>query len=147
MNAQKAKGISARILKVGKSRVWIDPEEIERVKEAITKEDVRGLIGEGIIKKSKRSAQSRGRARKLKGKKKKGRKKGEGKRKGSHKTRSKRKKAWISSVRAQRRTLKELRESSPKKVEKIGYGKLYRMVKGGYFKGKKYVERKVKEGK
>ncbi len=147
MNAQKAKEISARILNVGKSRVWIDPEEIERVKEAITKEDVRVLVGEGVIKKSRREAQSRGRARKLGGKKKKGRKKGEGKRRGSHKTRSKRKKAWISSVRAQRRTLTELRESNPKEVEKIGYGKLYRMVKGGYFKGKKYVERKVKEGK
>ncbi len=147
MNAKKVKEISARILKVGKSRVLVDQEEIERVKEAITKDDVRSLISEGIIKKSKRPEQSRARARKLKEKKRKGRKKGEGKRRGKYKTRAKRKKSWISKVRAQRRTLKELRKSNPKEVEKIGYGKLYRMIKGGYFKGKKYVEKKVLEGK
>jgi len=147
MNAKRAKEMSSRILKVGKSRVWVNPEEIERVKEAITKDDVRSLISDGVIKKNRRPEQSRARARKLAEKKKKGRKKGEGKRRGKYNTRSKRKKTWISKVRAQRRTLKELRESETEKVEKIGYGKLYKMVKGGYFKGKKYVERKVQEGK
>ena len=66
------------------------------------------------------------------------------KRKGTKKTRVEKKKNWIKRVRSQRKTLKELREKNPKAVEAVGYGKVYRMIKGNYFKGKKYVEAYVK---
>ena len=44
--------------------------------------------------------------------------------------------------------LKELKKSNPKEVERIGYSKLYKMVKGNYFRGKNYLKAFVlgKEG-
>ena len=144
MDLNKVKRIAARVLKTGVNRIWLNPEERERIQEVITKDDVRALVKEGIIKKKCVQAQSRARARKLREKKAKGRKKGAGKRKGSRKTRSQKKKSWMKNVRAQRRTLKELREKNPSGVEKAGYSNVYRKIKGGFFRGKKYVESFVK---
>jgi len=146
MDLTKVKRIAASVLKTGVQRVWFDPSEADRVKEVMTKEDVRELVKEGIIKKRKPQSQSRARARILKEKKAKGRKKGKGKRKGTKSTRSDKKKNWIGRVRAQRNMLKELRKEHPKKVEAIGYSKLYRMIKGNYFRGKNYLKAYV-EGK
>lgn len=144
MKGEKAKRIAAEMLNTARKKIWINPEEAEALKEAITKEDVRALIKEGIIKKSKRAEKSSVRSRTLKGKKQKGRKRGHGKRKASLKKRGERKKAWIKRVRAQRRTLRELKEKEGKALEKVGYRKLYRMVKGDYFRGKRYLEMFVK---
>jgi len=142
----RVKRIAASVLKVGIQRVWFNPDETDRIKEVMTKDDVRELVKEGIIKKRKLQSQSRVRARKLKEKKAKGRKRGRGKRKGTKKVRAKEKRSWVRRVRAQRRMLKELKEKNPKAVGKIGYSKLYRMIKGNYFKGKKYLKAYV-EGK
>jgi len=42
--------------------------------------------------------------------------------------------------------LKTLQKEHPKEVAKIGYRTLYKRIKGGYFKGKKYLKTAV-EGK
>jgi len=144
MQQEKVKRLSATVLKCGLNSVWLDPKENEKTKSVMTKEDVRALVKEGIIKKKQKNSQSRARARILKLKKKKGRKQGKGKRKGTKKTRMEKKKKWIQAVRSQRRTLKELRKKSPEAVKKVGYRKLYKRVKGGHFKGKKYLEAAVK---
>lgn len=146
MQLNKIKRIAAGILKVGESRVWMDPENGPKIKESITKDDVRNLIKEGIIKKKKIAEHSKSRARRLKEKKRKGRKRGYGKRKGTGKVRAKKKKEWIKKVRSQRRALKELKEKKLLKG-KGKYGKIYKMIKGNYFKGKKYVEEMVKGAK
>ncbi len=137
MEQKKAKETAAKILKTGKDKVWLDSTRAEKIKEALTKDDVRALIKEKTIKKKKPPHQSKARARKLKEKKKKGRKRGHGKRGGTKKAREKRKKQWIKKVRAQRKALKELKKKT--KLRKGEYSKIYRRIKGGYFKGKKYV--------
>ena len=147
MKAEKAKLIASRLLKVGKNKIWINPEEADSVKEAITKDDIRELIKSGVIKRLKESEQSRGRARKVEKQKKKGRRKGHGSRKGTAKVRMDRKKNWINRVRAQRALLKELKEKNPEQVKKLGYSKLYRMIKGGFFRSKAQLERFVMEAK
>jgi large subunit ribosomal protein L19e len=147
MDLDKVKRIAARVLKTGRQKVWFNPEESDKIKEVMTKEDIRGLLKEGVIKKKSPQSQSKARARKLKEKKKKGRKSGRGKRKGTKKTRRQKKKDWITRVRSQRRTLKELKKENPKAVEKVGYGKVYRMIKGNYFKGKNYVKAYVEGDK
>ena len=147
MDLNKVKRIAASVLKTGVQRVWFNPSETEKISEVMTKEDVRELVKEGVIKKRKPQSQSKARARKLKEKKRKGRKAGGGKKKGTKKTRVGKKKTWISKVRSQRKMLKELRESDPKAVEKAGYSKVYRMIKGNYFKGKNYVKAYVEEKK
>lgn len=142
MELDKIKRLAAQILKSGENKVWINPEEAEKAKEAMTKEDVRALIKEGIIKKRKDNAQSRGRARKLSEKKSKGRKKGKGKRKGTKKARVEKKKAWMGKVRAQRKTLKKYK----KELDTSVYRKAYSRITGGFFRGKKHVESFIGKG-
>lgn len=146
MDLNKAKKHASELLGVGKGRVWINSAEAEKVKEAITKDDLRALINEKVIRKKKSAMQSKSRARKKLEKKQKGRMKGLGKRKGKQTARSKPKEKWISKTRAQRKKLRELLEKEPEKVKGIGYRKLYKRVKGGYFRGKKHLEKTVLEG-
>jgi len=146
MQQEKIKKMAAELLKCGVNAVWLDPEQREKTKTVMTKEDVRALIQEKVIKKKQTNSQSRGRARILKEKRKKGRKRGKGKRKGTKKARSEKKPTWMKNVRSQRRTLKEMKKEKPKAVEKIGYRVLYKRIKGGYFKGKKYLKAAI-EGK
>ena len=138
MELNKVKRLSAGLLKVGLNKIWINPAETAKVKEALTKEDIRGLIADRLIKVRKEAGTSRARARKLQEKKKKGLKRGQGKRTGTKKTRASKKKSWEKNVRAQRKTLRTMKKKGVKL--KKSYGKIYKMIKGGYFKGKKYVE-------
>lgn len=146
MQREKVRKMAAGILKVGQNRVWLDPKQDDKIKAVMTKEDVRALVNEGVIRKRKQDSQSRGRARILSKKRKKGRKRGKGKRKGTKKARSEKKPSWMKNVRSQRKMLKQLRKEKPAAVEKIGYRRLYKRIKGGYFKGKKYLKAAV-EGK
>ena len=50
MNLTTQKRLAASILKVGLNRVWIDPERMEEVSMAITREGVKQLINNGAIK-------------------------------------------------------------------------------------------------
>jgi large subunit ribosomal protein L19e len=50
MNLTTQKRLAASILKVGVNRVWIDPDEIEEVSRAITRDGIKQLIDQGIIK-------------------------------------------------------------------------------------------------
>jgi len=145
MDLHKLRRLAVDVLDVGKARVWFDPEQKDRIKEAMTKDDVRALVTEGAIKKKQPTGQSSFRTKKLKAQKKKGRKRGFGKRKGTFKARLEKKRTWIKNVRAQRRVLKELKEKEPELFEEVNYAKIYRKVTGGYFKGKKYVEQAVKK--
>ncbi len=142
MQLNKIRRMAAGILKVGKTKIVFSEKDQDKIAESMTKEDVRQLIKDGIVKKRKDQHQSRARARKLKEKKTKGRRRGKGKRKGTTKTRTQKKKTWMKNVRAQRKKLKELKTEV--KMEKGQYSKIYRMIKGNYFKGKKYVEAMVK---
>ena len=131
--------MSAEILDVGHNKIWLDPENLDQIKEAMTKEDVRALIQERLIKKKTPAEQSKARAKVLHKKKKKGRKSGQASKRGTKKARTNQKTKWIKNVRAQRKKLKELKQKGEIKG-KYTYAKLYRMIKGGYFKGKRYVE-------
>ena len=137
MKANKAKKIGAILLKTGVSKIWADPTQVEKISEAMTKEDIRGLIADRIIKKKKKSLQNKKRVLA----KKKGRKRGPGKRKGTAKARTNPKKKWMKNVRAQRKKLRQLKNDKTKL--KISYRKAYKMIKGGYFRGKKHLETTV----
>ena len=139
MKPKKIKELAARILKCGSNKVWLNPAEFDRVKAVMTLEDTKALIKEGIIKKAKASFQSKGMARILKNKKKKGRKRSYGSRRGTKKARSEQRLKWISKTRALRQELRRLRKEKPRQVEKIGYRKLYKMINGNFFRGKRYL--------
>ena len=44
MSLKFVKRLAAQVMGIGESRVWIDPEKIERVSMAISREDVKRLI-------------------------------------------------------------------------------------------------------
>lgn len=61
LNSQRR--IAAQLLKIGRNRVWIDPERIEDVEAAMTRDEIRKLLHEGAIKSLPQAGVSRGRAR------------------------------------------------------------------------------------
>jgi len=124
--------MAAEVLGVGEGRVWIDPERLEDVEAAITREDIRRLIHEGAIRKLKEKGVSRARARILHEKRKKGRRRGQGSRSGSRKARAKLKKVWVMKIRALRRRLRELKEK--RVITTRVYRQLYLKAKSGVFR-------------
>ena len=72
MNLTTQKRLAASILKVGVNRVWIDPDEIEEVSRAITRDGIKQLIDQGIIKAKPKTGISSYRSKKIKEQKKKG---------------------------------------------------------------------------
>jgi len=126
------KKLSAKILKVGVTRVWMDPERLEDIATAITREDIRGLVEEGIVKRRAVVGISRGRARARDIKRAKGHLKGHGSRRGAKYARTPKKESWMRKIRAQRKVLKEMR--SDKTIDAHNYRILYRKAKGGEFR-------------
>jgi len=126
--------IAAELLGVGESRVRIDPKNSSKADEALTRDDVRSLISQGVIYTVRKTGVSRGRGRRKHVKMKVGRRKGTGSRKGKRYARVPRKKVWISHVRAQRKLAKSLLLEN--KIQHDAYRKIYRMIKGGAFKSK-----------
>ena len=139
MKTKKIRQLAAKILDCGTNQVWFNSTEMEKIQSAMTKEDIKGIIREGAIAKKKKNSQSRSRARELAAKKKKGRKKSFGSRRGKKTARMETKKKWITKVRALRQELEKLEKEKPEAVEKIGHRKLYRMINGNFFKGRRYL--------
>lgn len=126
------KRLASAILKVGQTRVWMDPSKLEDISTAITREDIRGLIEAGTIKRRAVVGISRGRARARDAKRAKGHGKGHGSRRGAKGARTPKKETWMKRIRAQRKLLKSLRES--KELTPHTYRTLYRKAKGGEFR-------------
>ncbi len=137
MNLRSQRRMAAEVLKVGKSRVWIDPDRVEDVSEAITKQDIRNLVESGVIKKKDKKGTSKGRFREKQRQKKKGRRKGHGKRKGKKGARKKRKDKWKERIRSLRKELKRMRDEE--EITRSEYRQLYRKAKGGFFRNKKHM--------
>jgi len=126
------KRLAAALLKVGVTRVWMDPERLEDIATAITREDIRGLISEGVVKRRAVVGISRGRARARDIKRAKGHLKGHGSRRGAAGARDPKKNRWMRKIRAQRKVLKEMRDE--KTIDAHNYRILYRKAKGGEFR-------------
>lgn len=137
--------MAADIMDIGEDRVWIDPDNIDRVEEAITRKDIRNLVEGGTIKKRDKKGTSKGRSRKKKKQKKKGRQKGHGSRKGKKTARKGDKQEWMEKIRALRQRLKEMRDED--EINSKEYRELYNKAKGGFFRDKKHLETFVEEMK
>jgi large subunit ribosomal protein L19e len=134
--------LAAQILKIGQNRVWIDPERIEDAETAMTREEIRKLIHEGIIKSLPEKGVSRARARIIHEKKKKGRRSGLGSRTGSARAKISKKEAWMSKIRALRKRLRELKTN--RIIAENMYQKIYRMASSGRFSSVADLERYLK---
>jgi large subunit ribosomal protein L19e len=133
--------LAADVLDVGKGRVWFDPDAQSEIADAITREDIRELVDEGTIQAETKQGNSRGRARERDAKRSYGHQKGAGSRKGTAGARENEKEAYMGRIRAQRRTLKELRDEG--ELTSSQYRELYNKANGGEFDSvrrlKKYI--------
>jgi large subunit ribosomal protein L19e len=137
MNVSVQRRMAADILKCGLDRVWIDPEKLDVVKAAITKDDIRALIKDGVIKKKQKKGISSARTKKLKEQKRKGRRRGPGSRRGAKGARTPKKERWMNTIRPLRRLLKEFRDNGT--IDRKTYRRLYRMAKGGAFRSRNHM--------
>jgi large subunit ribosomal protein L19e len=142
MSLKSQRRLAAEIMKVGESRVWIDPERIDYVEAAITRDEIRKLIHEGVVKSLPEKGISRARARVLTEKRKKGLRRGPGRKSGSARSKISKKQAWINRIRPLRRRLRELRDS--RAITKRVYRKLYDMSESGVFESNADLERYIK---
>jgi len=124
--------IAASILKCGVNRVWFDPKRLTDIENAISREDLRGLITDGAIKAHQKKGVSRGRARLRTAQRAYGHRKGVGKRKGAQGARTPSKRAWIQKIRAIRKALVALREAGT--IDRHLYRVIYRKAAGGQFR-------------
>lgn len=129
MSLTSQKRLAASIRKVGVDKVWVDPDETEKVESAITRKEIRKLLHEGIMRIVPEEGTSRGRKRIAHRKKKLGRSKGQGSRKGP---RSFRKNIWMMKIRTLRNELRTLRDK--RLLQKGSYRKLIGLAKGGIFR-------------
>lgn len=135
MSVKTVRRLAADILGVGQSRIKLNPLEIKRAEEALTRKDVEHLIAGGVLIKLPVSGRKTNERRKNR------KSKGEGNRRGERST--ERKKRWMQTVRSQRKYLKELLSSKSidNKVRRSMYGK----VKSGLFKSKKSLHTYLKD--
>jgi large subunit ribosomal protein L19e len=141
MTVELVRKLASDILKVGKSRIWIDPEQIDKVAEAVTRKDVKRLIDEGLVRKKPKKGVSKFRSRLLKLKRKKGLRKGFGSRKGSRK--GVKNKEYVLKIRAMRHFLRILKNR--KIISVKDYRMLYKMVKGGFFKSRSQIKTYIED--
>ena len=145
MNLKAQKRLASQILKSGKTRIRFDSTRLEDINEALTKDDIRALISTDAIKKNQKKGISRGRARRIKAQKLKGRRKGSGKRKGSAHSKTPKKRAWITKIRALRDELRKMRESG--KLSATDYRRLYLQAKGNLFASRRHLHEQIERMK
>src|SRR3989304_4961856 len=141
-NLTNQRRLAAQVLKIGRNRVWINPERIEDVEGAITREDVKKLVHEKIIKPLHIQGISRGRAKVIQAQKRKGRRKGPGSKSGTPHSRISKKDAWMTKIRSLRRKLRELKTT--RVVTESNYRKLYMVAGSGRFASIGDMERYAK---
>ena len=145
MKLDLQKTLASKVTGAGKSRIRIDFEHRDKVKEAITKADVRDLIDEGVISVTPAKSNSRSRAKARLVARKKGRQRGQAKRSGTQNARHNSKRDWINRIRLQRKLLKSFKDrglltSSDRKT-------LYLKAKGGFFRHKRQLLQYIDQNK
>jgi len=137
------KRLAAEVLGVGESRIWIDPDHIDEVMDAITRNEIRRLIKDRIIQVRPVHVNSRERWRKRHEQRKKGRRRGHGKRKGRKTARRDRKEEWMHRIRKIRRYLRYLRDKGI--IDRKTYRRLYMLAKGGTFRSLNSLKHYMKD--
>lgn len=145
MNLLNKKRIASDTMGIGISRVVINPEMVEDVAKAITRDDIRRCISIGAISLKPIKGNSRARFRKRIKQKKKGRRRGPGHNTGKIGARIPKKRIWIGKIRAIRDELRKMADE--KSISKSEYRKLYRQGKGNLFHSRRHIREHVERTK
>merc|ERR1712110_1100671 len=99
------KRLAASVMKCGQKKVWLDPNEINEIANANSRQNIRKLIKKPV------AVHSRSRVREATEARRKGRHTGMGKRKGTADARMPQKELWMKRMRVLRRLLRRYREA------------------------------------
>ena len=141
-NLTNQRRLASKIMKTGKNRVWINPQRIEDVESAITRAEVRKLVHEKVIVAAPIKGVSRGRAKVIQAKKRRGRRKGPGSKSGTPKAVITKKEAWMTKIRSFRRKLREWKTN--RTITESNYRELYMIAGSGRFASIADMERYAK---
>jgi large subunit ribosomal protein L19e len=144
VNLRKKRELIARVLDVGLNRVRFEPDKLDDIADAITREDMRSLIKNGTIWTVKIRGISRSRAeKKLKTHRKHGT--SAGSKKGKKTARVGKKDVYVKRTRAMRRHLKILKARN--EINRETFWALYKKIKGGNVRSLSHLRELAKQVK